>query len=393
MNKVININLDGNAYQLEEGGYDVLHAYLDTAAARLQGNPDRDEILSDIERAIAEKFRARLGSHKTVVVAREVAAALAELGPVEADGGENAGPGPGNAGAGGNNPGGRGPAREETAPPPGGTPKRLYRLTDGAMLSGVCNGIAAYADVDPTFIRLAFVGFTVLGGAGILAYLVLALVIPEARTPEEKAAAAGGPSTAQEFIRRAKAGYYETMKEFPDHRARREWARRFRREMRANARQWRHHWRWHAGPGCPPDPATGHPGMGFTLPFLSLLQGVIKILWVCALISLLASGRVFGLSLGSLPVWGAIVLLALAYGILVSPLQAARHACSSSMNRSHWPSAFIFLVDAVIWLIMAAVLLCLAIHYFPELRAAIQSLPAVLHQAADDIRTWWKGKS
>ncbi len=69
MNKVITINLGGTAYQLEEGGYDVLRNYLETATARLQGNPDRDEILSDIERAIAEKFRALLGSYKTVVVA------------------------------------------------------------------------------------------------------------------------------------------------------------------------------------------------------------------------------------------------------------------------------------------------------------------------------------
>ena len=61
MNKVITINLGGTAYQLEEGGYDALRAYLETATARLQGNPDRDEILSDIEQAIAEKFRALLG--------------------------------------------------------------------------------------------------------------------------------------------------------------------------------------------------------------------------------------------------------------------------------------------------------------------------------------------
>jgi len=63
MNKVITINLDGTAYQLEEGGYDALRSYLESASARLQGNPDRDEILSDIERAMAEKFRALLGSH------------------------------------------------------------------------------------------------------------------------------------------------------------------------------------------------------------------------------------------------------------------------------------------------------------------------------------------
>ena len=42
MNKVITINLGGNAYQLEEGGFDALRAYLETAAARLKDNPDRD---------------------------------------------------------------------------------------------------------------------------------------------------------------------------------------------------------------------------------------------------------------------------------------------------------------------------------------------------------------
>ena len=81
MNKVITINLGGNAYQLEEGGYDALRAYLETAAAKLHGNPDRDEILSDIELAIAEKFRALLASHKTVVETKEVAAVLARDGP------------------------------------------------------------------------------------------------------------------------------------------------------------------------------------------------------------------------------------------------------------------------------------------------------------------------
>ena len=99
MNKVITINLGGNAYQLEEGGYDALRAYLETAAAKLHGNPDRDEILSDIERAIAEKFRALLASHKTVVETKEVAAVLAEMGPIEADPGEAAAPGASGAGA------------------------------------------------------------------------------------------------------------------------------------------------------------------------------------------------------------------------------------------------------------------------------------------------------
>jgi len=81
MNKVITLNLNGNAYQLEETGYEALRAYLETAAQRLESNPDKAEIISDIEQAIADKFRAVLGPHKTVVVTREVQAIIAEMDP------------------------------------------------------------------------------------------------------------------------------------------------------------------------------------------------------------------------------------------------------------------------------------------------------------------------
>ena len=402
MNKVITINLDGIAYQLEEGGYDALRAYLDTAAARLQGNPDREEIISDIERAIAEKFRVLLNNYKTVVITREVTAALAELGPVDAEGGagEGTGPEPRQPGGTAGNPAGFGPSRENPAAQPSNPTKRLYRLMDGAMLAGVCNGLAAYADVDPTFIRLGFVAFTLLGGAGVLVYVVLALVVPAAHTPEEKASAAGGPATAQEFIRRAKEGYYEAMRNFPDPRERREWARRFKREMRANARQWRHEWRHHRrhhwwghwGPPPPSGPGPVHPGMGLTLPLLSSLSGIISLLFICAIISLLATGSVFGLAIpGHLPVWAAAVIMLFIYGFLKAPLRAARRTCQWSLGQSPGTGSLLFLMDAIIWMAIVFVILCLAIHYFPELRAAIDSLPAVVHQAADDIRSWWKG--
>jgi hypothetical protein len=48
---------------------------------------------------------------------------------------------------------------------------------------------------------------------------------------------------------------------------------------------------------------------------------------------------------------------------------------------------FVFLLDAVVWLVVIAILLWLAAHYFPQLREAVQSIPSLLHQAADDIRT------
>ena len=58
MNKVITINLNGNAYQLEEDGFEALRTYLESAARRLEGNPDKAEIIADIEQSIGDKFRA-----------------------------------------------------------------------------------------------------------------------------------------------------------------------------------------------------------------------------------------------------------------------------------------------------------------------------------------------
>lgn len=386
MNKVITINLGGNAYQLEEGGYDALRAYLETAAVRLQGNPDRDEIISDIEQAIAEKFRALLASHKTVVVAREVDSVLAEMGPIKVDANEAAAPGAsGGASHSAGGPGGTGPAQSAES---GRPPRRLYRIHEGAMIAGVCNGIGTYFNIDPTFVRLGFVLLTMLWGSGLLVYIVMAIVVPEARSPEEKAAASGFPSTAQEFIRRAKEGYYKAAKGFSDRNARREWQRRFKREMRANADQWRQHWQ-----GCRPETAPIGPGIGFTLPLLSMLHGAATLLWICALISLLATGALFGLALpANVPVWVAALLLLIAYGILVWPLKVARRACYSGFGRSGWAWSFMFLLDVVVWLAVVAVLVWLASRYFPELRDAIHNLPSLAHQASKDMKDWWKGQ-
>lgn len=57
--------------------------------------------------------------------------------------------------------------------------KRLYRIEQGKMLAGVCGGIAEYFDVDPSLVRLAWVLFCAMGGSGVLAYIVAAIIIPK----------------------------------------------------------------------------------------------------------------------------------------------------------------------------------------------------------------------
>ena len=56
--------------------------------------------------------------------------------------------------------------------------KKLYRSDENKMLAGVCGGIAEYFGVDPTLIRLAWVVVSLLGGSGLLAYILAAIIIP-----------------------------------------------------------------------------------------------------------------------------------------------------------------------------------------------------------------------
>ena len=57
--------------------------------------------------------------------------------------------------------------------------KRLTRSAADRKLAGSCAGIGAYFGIDPTLGRIGGVAFCLLGGSGVLAYLLCALIIPE----------------------------------------------------------------------------------------------------------------------------------------------------------------------------------------------------------------------
>ena len=56
--------------------------------------------------------------------------------------------------------------------------KRLYKSTQNKMIDGVCGGIAEYFGIDPTVVRLIWALFSLMGGSGILAYIIAAIIIP-----------------------------------------------------------------------------------------------------------------------------------------------------------------------------------------------------------------------
>lgn len=196
MKTVTTIHLNGRAYQVEDEAHKELAAYLEKAAAALADNPDKDEIMADFETAIAEKFAKYVTPQKNVITYKEVETIIAEMGPV----------------------GGSQETAEGTAEPKTddakakADPKRLYRVSEGRIIAGVCNGLAAYFNIDVVLVRVIFVAVTLVShGAGILAYVILMLAMPRASESEARAHSHGAaaPLSAHEFIEQAKKNYAE----------------------------------------------------------------------------------------------------------------------------------------------------------------------------------------
>ena len=56
--------------------------------------------------------------------------------------------------------------------------KKLTRSVTDRKLAGVCAGIAAYFGIDPTLIRIGWAAFCLMGGSGVLAYILCAILMP-----------------------------------------------------------------------------------------------------------------------------------------------------------------------------------------------------------------------
>lgn len=180
MRKVVTGSLNGNAYQFEEGAFTAIKSYLDGAAASLGGNPERVELLLDLEQSIADKCTRLLGRHRTVLSDEQARKILDEMGPVEP--GET-GPETASSRAG----------RRASGAAGGSVPRgrRLYRIPAQGMLGGVCAGLAGYFGIDVVWIRLAYIVLALCTGVWLLVWLAQLIITPRAITDEEIAAAQG----------------------------------------------------------------------------------------------------------------------------------------------------------------------------------------------------------
>jgi len=190
MKRVIDASLNRNPYPIEEDAYARLETYLAGSAAALGDDPDRDEILLDLEQAVADQCRRRLSPQATVITLKELLPALEEIGPIRRPGVE--------------------PTSSDSKKTTESAPS-LQQISQGAWISGVCLGLARYLCVEVTLIRViaaALLFFT--EGAALLLYGVLAGIVPFAEIDPDGPPVSKIPAKLREWIealRRKIAGF------------------------------------------------------------------------------------------------------------------------------------------------------------------------------------------
>jgi phage shock protein PspC (stress-responsive transcriptional regulator) len=172
MKITVSINLGGYSFNIDEDAYAELKRYLRNLELHFAGEESSSEILSDIETRMAELFRTKLTNYKQVIDLKDVQQVITVLGTPE-DISDN-----------------EGPTTRDKFSSPGY--HRMYRDPDHRVIGGVCAGIAAFWNIELWVVRLIFLVLAMMG-IGILIYLILYIVLPEAKTTAEKIAMKGNP--------------------------------------------------------------------------------------------------------------------------------------------------------------------------------------------------------
>jgi len=173
MKLTISINLGGYSFNIDEDAYAELKRYIRSLELHFAEEESSAEILSDIESRMSELFRARITGYKQVITIEDVREVCSVLGtPEDISDSEKTTTGDRFASSGYH---------------------RMYRDPDNRIIGGVCAGMGAYWRIEPWIIRIIFVILAMMGGLGILVYLILYIVLPEAKTTAQKIEMKGDP--------------------------------------------------------------------------------------------------------------------------------------------------------------------------------------------------------
>lgn len=168
MNKLLYVNIGGVVFQIDETAYHKLDQYLNSIRKKYENTEGGDEIIHDIEIRIAELFSEKVPERNAISSAHidEIISIMGAPEEYENEQKQN--------------------YSTYDSSYERRRASRFYRDTDNRILGGVCAGFAARFDIDALWIRIAFLVLFFVVGSGFLLYIILWIIMPDAKTTAEK---------------------------------------------------------------------------------------------------------------------------------------------------------------------------------------------------------------
>jgi phage shock protein PspC (stress-responsive transcriptional regulator) len=194
MNEILNVNLGGYPFTIDNDAYHHINKYLNAIQRHFSDSDGCDEILDDIEARMAELFTEFLQG-KAIISMKELEAVIKVMGKPEDFGTETSYDEEYDAAY----------SKKSTFSNKYRhikTGKRLFRDPEEKVIGGVCGGIAAYFGIaDPMWVRLGFLAMIFIAGIPIILYPILWAIVPEAKTAGDKLKMRGEPATVSNIAR------------------------------------------------------------------------------------------------------------------------------------------------------------------------------------------------
>lgn len=177
MKKVVEVNIGGINFTIEDDAYFQLKAYLSRFEASLLSE-DAKEIMEDVEARVAEIFQKEIKYPNQVIGSDSIKKVIECLGEVTSSTSQE--------------------NQSETKTQNNmRTGRKLYRNMEDRVFAGICGGLSAYFDIDVTLVRAIFIIVFLFGGSALLAYIILWVVMPKAETVIQKMEMNGEPISAE----------------------------------------------------------------------------------------------------------------------------------------------------------------------------------------------------
>ena len=197
MNKTVNINLGGMFFHIDEDAYQKLTHYFDAIKRSLSNSSGQDEIIKDIEMRVSELLTEKQKTDKHVVGLKDVDEVIAVMGQpedyrIDDEGTENT----------------------STNFSSTSKPRKLYRDKDNGMVGGVLAGLGHYFGIDKVWLRIFLLILFFAWGIGLMAYIILWIVMPEAKTTAEKLEMTGEPVTISNIEKKVREEFEAVSEKF-----------------------------------------------------------------------------------------------------------------------------------------------------------------------------------